>query len=65
MSVYYNEIDPFAATWLRNPINAGHLPPGHVDTLGSVTSVTRCVRAIVARYRRRHGAKRLAVEVRL
>lgn len=29
---YYNEFDPFAAQWLRNLINAGHLPPGDVDS---------------------------------
>jgi len=28
---YYNEIDPFAAAWLRNLIAAGHLPAGDVD----------------------------------
>ena len=28
---YYNEIDPFAAQWLRNLIAAGHLPAGDVD----------------------------------
>ncbi len=28
---YYNEIDPFAAQWLRNLIAAGHLPAGEVD----------------------------------
>lgn len=28
---YYNEIDPYAAAWLRNLIAAGHLPPGEVD----------------------------------
>ena len=28
---YYNEIDPYAAQWLRNLIAAGHLPPGDVD----------------------------------
>lgn len=28
---YYNEIDPFAATWLRNLIAAGHIAPGEVD----------------------------------
>jgi len=27
----YNEIDPFAAAWLRNLISAGHIPPGVVD----------------------------------
>jgi DNA (cytosine-5)-methyltransferase 1 len=28
---YYNEIDPFAAQWLRNLIAAGFLPNGDVD----------------------------------
>ncbi|AVE78222.1 DNA cytosine methyltransferase [Klebsiella oxytoca] len=28
---YYNEIDPFAAQWLRNLIAAGHIAPGEVD----------------------------------
>jgi len=28
---YYNEIDPAAAQWLRNLIDAGHLTPGYVD----------------------------------
>lgn len=28
---YYNEIDPFAAQWLRNLISAGLIPPGDVD----------------------------------
>ena len=28
---YYNEIDPFAAQWLRNLIEAGHIAPGDVD----------------------------------
>jgi DNA (cytosine-5)-methyltransferase 1 len=28
---YYNECDPFAAQWLRNLIDAGHLPKGDVD----------------------------------
>src|SRR5215472_15498904 len=32
MTAYYNEIDPFAAQWLRNLILAGHLPRGDVDT---------------------------------
>ncbi|EPG6128404.1 DNA cytosine methyltransferase [Klebsiella pneumoniae] len=30
-SAYYNEIDPFAAQWLRNLIAAGHISPGEVD----------------------------------
>jgi DNA (cytosine-5)-methyltransferase 1 len=28
---YYNEIDPYAAAWLRNLINAGHIAYGDVD----------------------------------
>jgi len=28
---YYNEIDPYAAQWLRNLIAAGAIPPGYVD----------------------------------
>lgn len=32
MSVaYYNEIEPYAAQWLRNLIAAGHIAPGDVD----------------------------------
>ena len=31
MTAYYNEIDPHAAQWLRNLINAGHIAPGDVD----------------------------------
>jgi DNA (cytosine-5)-methyltransferase 1 len=31
MSAYYNEIDPYAAEWLRNLIEAGHIAPGIVD----------------------------------
>lgn len=31
MSAYYNEIEPFAAQWLRNLIAAGHIAPGDVD----------------------------------
>jgi DNA (cytosine-5)-methyltransferase 1 len=32
MASYYNEIDPYAAQWLRNLIEAGHIAPGEVDT---------------------------------
>ena len=39
MVAYYNEIDPFAAQWLRNLIDAGHIAPGVVDTR-SVEDVT-------------------------
>jgi len=28
---FYNEIDPFAAAWLRELIAAGHIAPGIVD----------------------------------
>lgn len=31
MTAYYNEIEPFAAQWLRNLIAAGHIAPGDVD----------------------------------
>lgn len=31
MAAYYNEIDPFAAQWLRNLIAGGHIAPGDVD----------------------------------
>lgn len=31
MAAYYNEIDPFAAAWLRELIHAGHIAPGDVD----------------------------------
>lgn len=32
MTAYYNEIDPYAAEWLRNLIKAGHIADGIVDT---------------------------------
>lgn len=32
MTAYYNEIEPFAAEWLRNLIAAGLIAPGDVDT---------------------------------
>ena len=31
MPAYYNEIDAYAAQWLRNLIGAGHIAPGDVD----------------------------------
>jgi DNA (cytosine-5)-methyltransferase 1 len=31
MTAYYNEIDPFAAAWLRELIKAGEIAPGDVD----------------------------------
>lgn len=39
MVSYYNEIDPYAAQWLRNLIDAGHIAPGVVDTR-SIEDVT-------------------------
>ena len=38
MSAYYNEIDPFAAAWLRELIKHGHIAPGDVDER-SITDV--------------------------
>ncbi|WP_048608890.1 DNA cytosine methyltransferase [Providencia rettgeri] len=32
MAAYYNEIDPFAAQWLRKLITAGYIAAGDVDT---------------------------------
>lgn len=31
MPAYYNEIDPYAAQWLRELIKGGHIAPGDVD----------------------------------
>jgi DNA (cytosine-5)-methyltransferase 1 len=31
MIAYYNEIDPFAAQWIRNLMDAGEIAPGEVD----------------------------------
>ncbi len=46
---YYNEIDPYAAQWLRNLIDAGHIASGDVDTRSIVdvkasdlTGYTQC-----------------------
>ena len=39
MAAYYNEIDPYAAQWLRNLILAGHIAPGEVDER-SITDVS-------------------------
>lgn len=38
MSVYYNEIDPYAAQWLRNLISENLIAPGEVDER-SITDV--------------------------
>lgn len=47
---YYNELDPYAAQWLRNLIAAGHIAPGDVD--GRVEKDRR--------YREKNDAKRKA-----
>jgi DNA (cytosine-5)-methyltransferase 1 len=46
---YYNEFDPYAAQWLRNLIDAGHLPQGEVDSrsikdvkASDLTKYTQC-----------------------
>jgi len=39
MAAYYNEIDPYAAAWLRNLIAAGHIAPGDADER-SITEVS-------------------------
>ncbi|HEP0319809.1 DNA cytosine methyltransferase [Klebsiella pneumoniae] len=46
---YYNEIDPFAAEWLRNLIAGGYIAPGEVDersiedvTPGDLRGFTQC-----------------------
>lgn len=31
MIAYYNEVNPYAAQWLRNLIDAGRIAPGVVD----------------------------------
>lgn len=48
-AAYYNEIDPFAAHWLRNLIDAGQIAPGIVDersiedvTPGDLRGFTQC-----------------------
>lgn len=48
-AAYYNEIDPFAAQWLRNLIDAGQIAPGIVDersiedvTPGDLRGFTQC-----------------------
>jgi DNA (cytosine-5)-methyltransferase 1 len=39
VKAYYNEYDPYAAQWLRNLIDAGHIAYGDVDTR-SIVDVT-------------------------
>lgn len=49
MTAYYNEIDKYAVSWLRNLIEAGHIAPGIVDdrsiedvTPGDLRGFTQC-----------------------
>ena len=49
MPAYYNEHEPYAAQWLRNLIDAGHIAPGDVDardiqdvTPDDLTGYTQC-----------------------
>jgi DNA (cytosine-5)-methyltransferase 1 len=49
MTAYYNEFDKFAAAWLRQLIEAGHIAPGIVDersiedvTPGDLAGFTQC-----------------------
>ena len=49
MPAYYNELDPYAAAWLRNLIAAGHIAPGDVDErdirevqAGDLAGYTQC-----------------------
>ena len=42
MTAYYNEIDPYAAQWLRNLIDAGEIAPGYVDER-SIEDVTQVI----------------------
>ncbi|WP_422865320.1 DNA cytosine methyltransferase [Endosaccharibacter trunci] len=47
MAAYYNEIDPFAAQWIRNLIAAGHLPGGDVDERSIVDVQSEDVRGYI------------------
>jgi site-specific DNA-cytosine methylase len=40
MTAYYNEFDPYAAQWLTNLVEAGHIARGQVDSR-SILEVTR------------------------
>ena len=50
-AAYYNEIDPYAAQWLRNLIAAGHIAPGDVVYTGPSTALTDVWRALRASMR--------------
>jgi hypothetical protein len=44
MGAYYNEIEPYAAQWLRNLIKAGHIAEGDVDerSIVEVEAIAEC-----------------------
>lgn len=47
MRAYYNEIDPFAAQWLRNLIAAGRIMDGDVDERSIVDVRAEDLRGLV------------------
>jgi DNA (cytosine-5)-methyltransferase 1 len=50
LNAYYNEHDPFAAQWLRNLADAGHVGPGRIDD----RDIQFVAPADVARFRQCH-----------
>ena len=66
MHVIYNEIDPFAAEWLRNLIRADLIEPGIVDdTTITDQRVGTCSAESLARYRSRLGGQMFDIRVPL
>lgn len=47
MAVYYNEIDSFAAAWLRELMKAGEIPDGEVDERSIEERRSLCARGQV------------------
>ena len=45
MTAYYNEIENFAAQWLRNLIAAGHIAPGEVARFSMASTTSDAVEA--------------------
>jgi len=56
MTAYYNEIDPFAAEWLRNLIAAGHIAAGDVDERSWDSRPSGTIARLRKRHRRANGA---------
>lgn len=44
MSAYYNEIDEYAAQWLRNLIKAGHIAPQAAEFIGAYLDIKKMQR---------------------